>query len=305
MRFLKRISGQKISKKGLGLANPNHPAHEQIEKASQIADKVVKVQPGLIFSDSLSSMRLVEAIDEALKKSPDDLDLLVVKSAALCCAMQFKSAEELIDEVLKKDPDHFEAKQRKDNWETWYHVFQSPPLLNDNGRPHPIIINKLRQGQSIQIVRDGLQLGILIVRPAQQNDFRKELSLSMRHKWEPLWSDTPAGPIVAHYLLIEDDPIRPYKVEGFMDISLKDKVYPESGYWLMKRLNNVDSCFILLTDGQEIFFNTRWVFPGSTKKTIASIVKKMEKNASRKTTTDFRRAQQWHMENFNMNQVHF
>lgn len=40
MRFLKKISGQEISKKGLGLRNLNHLAHEQIERASQIVVKL-------------------------------------------------------------------------------------------------------------------------------------------------------------------------------------------------------------------------------------------------------------------------
>jgi hypothetical protein len=78
-------------------------------------------------------------VDRALETSPQDLDLLVAKSGALCCAMQFKTAEEVIDTVLSMAPLHFEARQRKDHWDAWRHLFQFPAWSDAAATLHPVM----------------------------------------------------------------------------------------------------------------------------------------------------------------------
>ncbi|MDH5362739.1 MAG: hypothetical protein OEW84_05450 [Aigarchaeota archaeon] len=167
--------GKPKKKAGLGLADPSHIARQEIDEASHIADQAIRLavagEHTLMQSNSADAMRIVSAIEKALEKSPDDLELLVAKSGALCCGLQFKTAEEVIDQVLSINPEHFEARQRKDHWEKWTHLFSYPSWSDTATTLHPVIAAHLRYGQVVQIVRDGLQAGIAVVRPAQRQQF--------------------------------------------------------------------------------------------------------------------------------------
>jgi len=295
--------------KALGLADSNHPARREIDEASALADEVVGLfESGgvsMVTCDSIGAMRLVSAIDKALKKAPSDLDLMVAKSAALCLAAQFKTAEEMIDRVLSLDPNHFEARQRKDHWESWRHLFNFPPWSERASTLHPIIIENLRHERSIQIVRDGLQLGVAVFRPALPSHFPRGLSPTMRCKWEPILSETPHGPILAHYILIEDDPANPFRAEGFLPAYRPEKANPMSSYWLMQRLLAMPSCFIVITEGQRVLYNRRYVFPEALRGKLKSILDKFASEPPEKGIEAFRKAAKWHMEHFDMKTIRF
>jgi hypothetical protein len=303
----------KISKKqGLGLIDPSHIARSWVDKASQIADQVIMLEAvgtgtgTMMQVNSANAMRLVSAIDEALQKSPDDLDLLVAKSGALCCAMQFKTAEEVLDQVLSISPEHFEARMRKDHWETWQHLFAFPTWSDKATTLHSVMAAHLQQARQIQIIRDGLQVGIAIVKSVQRQEFPPQgLSSRMRSKWEPVWSDTPYGAIVAHYLLVEDVPADPWKNEGFLPTFVPDEVIPASGYWLLQRMSNIGSCFLVLAEGKRILYNKRYVFPSELGSTLRSISQKVTQKAAGKDLNAFQNACQWHMQNFDMGRVRF
>jgi len=320
MVFLGGLFGrkEKEKEKNLGLADPNHPAHKEIAEASALAGtiidcKIVKIdwKIGKYYTlethSSEDAMRLVSAIDMALEKSPGDLDLLVAKSGALCFAARFKTAEEVIDEVLSVDPNHFEARQRKEYSKIWPHVFCYPPWSDIATTLHSLIAWRLRldPGESIQIVRDGLQLGVAIFRLVHPSQFPRGLSPSMRAKWQAVWSDTPHGPVVAHYMLIEDDPTAPLCVEAFLTTFVPDEVTPRSGYWLIHRLAATPSCFIVLVDGQKVLYNKRFVFPKALRRELKSISEKVFRQSLRKDEKAIRSAMKWHTEHFDMSTIRF
>jgi hypothetical protein len=297
--------GRKVHK--LGLADPSHEARAQIDEAARHADQTVKItaySDGTILeTNSIDGMRLVSLVDAALEQAPDDLDLLLAKSGALCCGMQFKTAEEVLDEVLAKDSHHFEARQRKDNWEKWRDLFQYPSWSTNNKSLHQAMAAHFQQQHSIQIVRDGLQVGIAVIRPYSSQNFPRGLSASMSSKWVPLWSDTPFGGIVAHYVIVNDNPSDPYKGEGFLPTSVPNEMAPASGYWLLRRMCKINSCFIIFTDGQSVVYNSRYVFPDSLKTNLNNITEKMIRAAAAPNNQAFQQACQWHMNNFDLKYV--
>jgi acyl carrier protein len=304
-----RMFDRTKNKVGLGLADPRHGARQWIDEAAKTADDAIKLTAAgdgsLLETNSTDAMRLVSAIEKALEKSPDDLDLLVAKSGALCCAAQFKTAEEILDRVLAINPEHFEARMRKDHWERWQHLFQYPPWTEAARTLHPVMSAHLAHEHRMQIVRDRLQVGIAVVTSVQSQDFPQGLSNTMRSKWEPVWSDTPYGAIVAHYVLVEDNPADPYKPEAFLPAFVPDEVAPQSGYWLLQRLSHLGSCFIVLAEGDEVLYNRRYLFPEALQSTLRSIVEKMVRKAARKDPAAFQQACQWHMENFDMKRIRF
>jgi acyl carrier protein len=287
----------------LGLADPNHPARQFIDEATRIADTVVQLNVNLMETNSISSMQLVSAIERALEKEPEDPDLLVAKSGALCCAMQFKTAEEVIDHVLSIDPEHFESRQRKEFWQKWEHVFQFPPWSPAAKTLHPVMSEHFQHQHSIQLIRDGLQIGIAVARPAQSREFPGGLPDRTPSRWVPIWSDTPYGAIVAHYTVIEDNPADPWKGEAFLPVSIPDETTSASGYWMLQRMCRINSCFIILTDGHNILYNNRYIFPDTLKSTLLEISDKMIRQSAKKDTEAFQKACQWHMNNFDMRRV--
>lgn len=289
----------------LGLADPNHTARVWIDKASQLADQAFEVHAAGISVEPFAAADLVRDIDEALQKSPHDLDLLVAKSGALCCATEFKTGEEILDQVLSINPEHFEARMRKDYWKKWPHLFTYPSWSEKATTLHPLMAKRRQQGHQVQIVRDGLQIGIAVIQRAQGLE-PQELSPRTRSKWEPVWSDTPYGAVVAHYLLIEVVPgAKPWRREGFLSTFVPDGVTPTSGYWLLQRMNNTASCFLVLAQDSRVLHNKRYVFPGKLRSTLLSISQQAVQIATREDPKALQNACQWHMQNFDMERVHF
>lgn len=290
-----------------GLLDPNHAARQFIDEASLIADRVVRLSAygeGVVLeTNSVDGMRLVSPIEKALEVAPNDLDLLVAKSGALCCAMQFKTAEEVIDHVLSMDPEHFEARQRKNHWHKWEHLFQYPSWSTAAKTLHPVMAAHFEHQHAVQLIRDGLQIGIAIVRPAQSNEFPGGLTNRMPSKWVPIWSDTPHGAIVAHYTIIEDNPVEPWKGEAFLPINVPSEATPASGYWLLQRMCRVSSCFIILTDGENVLYNSRYTFPDTVRSTLLVISEKMARQSAGKDPMAFQQSCQWHMNNFDMKRI--
>lgn len=307
MGFLNAIFGKCSKEVKLGLANHNHPARQCIDDASRIADESINVlvadDTTLMEADNPGALRLVSAIEKAIEKSPDDLDLLVAKSGALCCAGQFKTAEEVIDHVLSINKDHFEARMRKDHWEKWGHLFQYPAWSFTATTLHPVMAAHLQYSHEIQIVRDGLQVGIAIVKPAKIKNFPSGLSNKMRSKWEPVWADTPFGSIIPHYLLVQDNPSDPYKDEGILPIFVPDEVPPASGYWLLQRISKSKSCFLVLSDGTKVLYNVRYVFTDELRATLSSLSQRVTRLASKKDISAFQKACQWYRNNVDINSV--
>ena len=285
------------------LADPQHPSRQWIDKAARAADTAMTVSVGVFQTNTVDAQHVIADIDKALEVSPDDPDLLVAKSGALCCALQFKTAEEFIDRVLSIDATHFEARQRKDHWEKWPHLFQYPAWSQSHTALHPVMADRLRLQDALQIVRDGLQIGIAVVKPVPISQFPRGLTSSMRSAWEPLLSETPFGPIFAHYLIIEDDPADPFKGEAFLSTFVPTEMSASSGYWLIQRMKALSSCFLVIVDGPRVLYNRRCVFPDSLRSKLAAIARTTAERRAKVDLAAFTNACQWHMQHFDMRNI--
>lgn len=257
----------------------------------------------LLKTDGNEALRLVAAIDKAIDKADGDLDLLVAKSAALCCAAQFKKAEEVIDEVLRLDESHFEARMRKNYWNEWNHVFSYPSWSQSRTTLQPGMAECLSLPHQMQLVRDGLHIGVAVTMGADSRQFAKRLSNKMACAWLPIWSETAHGEIVAHYLAVKDDPSNPYKGEGFLPVRPPETVNPSSGYWLIQRLSHVEGCFLVLADGDKVLFNSRYAFPHSLRSTLAAFAEKASRLPGKTDRQAFEKAIRWYQENSDISAI--
>jgi len=296
-------------KPGLGLAAPNHPARRLIDDAARFADRVVELfvvgEAMQTRINTAQALRLATTIEKALARAPRDPDLLVAKAAALSCAGQQTAAQEALDGALKMDPSHFEAQQRKRHGLNWQHLFNFP-AWTENSRTLPAAMAvQFQRNEMVQLVRDGLQVGVAILKRADLKEFPSGLSADMRAKWEPVWSETPFGAVVAHYLLVEDSPVTPYKGEGFLRTSISEPVSPRADYWLLKRLCHLASCFLVLTDGSKVFYNARYLIPDATRAVLWAIAGTIKREPSAADMAVFQRAAQWHGQHFDLSRVRF
>ena len=292
----------------LGLVDPNHPARKEIDEASTLADEVISLY---MFGGTLitacsqeDGMRLVSAIDKALEKAPKDLDLMVAKSGALCLAGKDSEAKKLIDKVLSFNPNHFEAKQRKKYWNEWPHLFNFTSWSEKAENLHHVLVEGLQRIEKVQIIRDTLQLGVAVfmhVDPSKIPDLTPEMSC----RWEPVWSDTPHGSVVAHYAIVEDTKGNRLVTESFLPTFVPERPLIESGYWLLKRLAATPSCFIVVTDGQKVLYNKRYVFPEELRKKLRLFAERLDKETQKGDIKAFLMARKWHMDHFNPKGVIF
>jgi len=283
--------------------------HKYIQAASSLADRVIKIEPigslGMMKVTSSDGVRLVSAIDRALSKLPGNPDLMMAKSAALCCALQYNEAKKTVDMVLEKHPDHFEARQRKDHWDTWEHLFHFPPWNTRKIALHQVMAIGLSRGKQVQVVRDGLNLALLIIHPIQKREFPGGIPPDSRFKWIADWSETPEGSLIAHYILLDTGKGDIYRGEGFFPVYYPREANIEEGYWLLQRLALINKCYIVLAEGRNVWFNKVYNFPAEFQENLKETAKIAEEKKLPQDFPGFRRACQWHMQNFDPCQLVF
>ncbi|MCD4786447.1 MAG: hypothetical protein K8T10_21690 [Candidatus Eremiobacteraeota bacterium] len=282
---------------------------QYIHAASALADRVVKIEPigssKMMTVSGADGAKLVSAIDRALSRLPDNANLMMAKSAALCCALRFKEAKATVDMVLDKYPDHFEARQRKEHWDMWEHLFQFPSWNKKKTVLHQVTAIALSRGKQVQIVRDGLNLALLILHPIQQREFPGGIPSDSRFKWIADWSETPEGSLIAHYILLDAVRSEPYRGEGFFPVYYPKEAGVEEGYWLLQRLAFVKRCYVVLAEGRNVWFNRVFDFSGEFRKNLQEMAFMAEEKKLPQNFPGFRRACQWHMQNLDLSQLTF
>jgi hypothetical protein len=281
---------------------------EIVRSVSEAVDKVFApgVQVGAAGGQALTVTNLdigeafafVEMIDGHLKEYPDNVDLLLAKSSALRCAMQWKSAEEIIDKILRRDPNQFDARLIKDEWDTWPHLLQCPPFRVGMTKM-PSALSQVSSRDRVVLVRDGLSLRVALIQDASQLQFARELTPEMRCKWEFVSSDTPYGRIVAHYCFVEDAPNCSYLRESILQTGRPQRADGVSGYWLLQRLARTPSALFVLVNGDRVAYSNRYVFPEAARariRKIAEVIAEDPKPAA--SQDDFRSAIKWHTDHF-------
>jgi hypothetical protein len=314
MDFLRNLFGKKrvvtsavktAKESSLRLADPAHPAREQLEQTVKIVDQYVEI---ILAGDqtaikaSVGEMeKALPSLNDAIALYPDDVDLLVAKASVLHASAQFKSAEEMLDLVLSKAPDHFEAKMWKNHWVTWRDALRFPKWEERLSSLHPVMADHFRHDRRVQVVRDGMQKTLAIVTGVQGPPFDNRTQL--RVDW--VLSQTPYGPLVAYYLRIIEPSGEPNTMEAFLPIFKPSVFSPLEGYFLVQQLAFTPYCFVVLVMGTTATINRRIVFGQKAVKKLRDMVLQLISTQSYLPQPQFKSATQWHMNNFDMKRLTF
>jgi len=254
----------------------DHPAYSEIREAEIFARKNIKFISDSCATNTIyaieDAVSLIGIIDRAIKKAPDDLDLLYAKCSACYIAQLSDQAEEIRLKILNINPDHFDAKVKGNNSKSWEMVF-SMPEWDEDIKIIPQAVNDFQElSQLIQIVRDNLRPAIAVVFPAA---LYTGISLVNYNKcrWELMWTNTPFGYIATHYLMLDNGVVQ----EGVVPHSSEDKATVRAGYWLLRRLADEDYCFIVITYGEKILVNQRYFFPQPLKDKLRKMGEELKK----------------------------
>lgn len=289
----------------LRLADPAHPAHEQLEQAAAVVDRCVQIEllgdrTAMRVSASAGDMeRVISILDDAVAICPEDMDLLVAKACVLYAFGQFQSAEETLDRVLDKSSGHFEAKTWKNHWETWINALRYPKWNEGESRIHPAMAAHLSHNQRVQIVRDGLQKALAIVTGVQGPPFDSRTQI----KVEWVLSKTPYGPLAAYYVKLIEPVGEPSVMEAFLPIFRPTLFSPMEGYFLVQQLAFTPYYYVVLASDGTASLN-RKIIPGEKGvQNIRDIASQLASTDSYLPQQQFQSAMQWHMNNFDMDRL--
>jgi hypothetical protein len=121
-------------------------------------------------------------------------------------------------------------------------------------------------------------------------------------------SRTPPGPIIAFYLIVEDNPRDPYKGETFLNPH--DPGYPaydacQLGQNLASQLHRQDHTYLIFVDeNNKLLMSRKLEFDPQTQVKINQCIYEIQTlPAQAMDAARFQQAAQWHMQNFGLDQI--
>ena len=305
MRLWQHLFGKRHQTYPLGLADPEHPARKWIDAAAVIADRrldlnLIEGKPAI--QTNLTSLRdLVGALDVALVEAPDDPDLLVARASARYLLQEIIPAHKDLDHALRMDPRHFEAGVLRQYGEDWNNLFFVPGWSSTSRWIHPVLAEKANQGDALHCVRHNLQAALILLLIGNHEDYS---DVPARFRWEVVYSDTPFGPIGAHYALMDIG--GRFRRQEFILASAtehRDTSAPPTP--LLGRLASVRTCFFVVAESSgQVLHNMQYDLPADTRRTLAKLARALLETAGSESS-DIRSAAEWHMQHFDMDSVIF
>jgi uncharacterized protein (TIGR02145 family) len=271
-----------------------------------IADGGIDLQQkGLTLLASMNTdvgTSLVAAIDDALAVAPDNADLLVAKSAALTLSFGAENTQEVLQRALSIDPNHFDGRMLRDHADSWNHLFFFPSWSESYTELHPVMAEWTGMQQSLQIVRDGLGLGLAVVNATKSDGFPSSIR---RSAWKLIWSKTPYGHIAFHYAMLDCGPGDIRKQEAGLPHVADVSPTVRGSYWILRRLRHLKSCFVVFSDGRKVLLNTRFVFPETLRTSLSAMDHDLESSGPVHGASACQPAAQWYMQNVDFESVGF
>lgn len=245
--------------------------------------------------------QLVELIDKVIAESPPSADLLYAKASAYYLGLLGKEGQEVRERVLALEANHLDARMKRDHFDSWQHVFHFPSWTENRTSLHTVMQGDLEQGRYVQVVRDGLKLGIAVVFP--DKGFAHRIK---RARWQLMWVKTPHGPVAMHYLVMDWGGGDTRREEACVPHAVSKDPTVQDGFWLLQRLARMDGCFLVLADGNRVTRNERFVFPPEMKRTLSEMGKDLDRIGPANSAAEvIRTAAQWHMDHFPLESINF
>jgi uncharacterized RDD family membrane protein YckC len=254
---------------------------------------------------------------QALELVPNSVVYRYFYAIALRYSEGFEAALREFRRVLELDPTHYEARMQVTYGPRWHDAFAYPPVPPsgpvDVGRPLPVGLAALLPPGQQPATR-------LVLLRESGNKVASFLSRTPRSAWavQPVAdipahlhvrvSRTPFGPILALYIVVEDNPHNPYIGETFLNP--RDAGHPSDdacllGQHMLEQLARQDHIYLIFADERNnLLLSRRLAFDSATQVMIARSLYEVQTLPPQVLDPErFRQAAQWHMQHFSLDQL--
>src|SRR5207249_2233970 len=183
----------------------------------------------------------------------------------------------------------------------------------ESGMPLPEPVRNLlpqphRPGTRLVLLREASNKMVVALSRTRRDTWTELPTPDMPARIELVLSRTPAGPIIAFYVVVKDDPNNPYKGETFLnphDPGQPSDDACQLGQHMMAQLARQDHTYLVFVDENDnLLLSRKLVFDTATQVNIARV--HYEAQSLPPQVMDggrFQQAAQWHMEHFSLDQI--
>lgn len=272
---------------------------------------------GLMDVEPGAARIAAERFHEALELVPSAVAYRYFYAVALRYSEGFEVAIGEFSRVLELDPGHFEARQQMAFGPRWHDAFAYATWGNGNhvgtdSFPAEEISELLAQprqpGTRLVLLRSGTNKVVAALSRTPRDSWAKLPTPDMPARVELVLSRTPSGPVVAFYLIVQDDPDNPFKGETFLnphDPGLPSDDACQLGQHILEQLAQQDHTYLIFVDENDrLLLSRKLVFGAAAQVNIARILYEVQSLPPQlMDPVRFQQAAQWHMEHFPLEQV--
>lgn len=291
----------------LRLADPHHPARQQIEAIASLIDANLQIgvkgdRPLITGQFPLDVVeQIMGLLEQAENRWTEDLDLRITRASFLYILGRTELASGILDDILVRHPAHYEARPWKNHFEAWHHVLRCPPWSLEATSLHPVMLGYLRHEMPLQLVRDGLQKTVAVVTEMRGPPF------SAPPQCQIAWmiSHTPYGPLLAYYVSVTEKGEPPNVMEAFVPIFQPSVHNAHEGRDIYAQLVATPYCFLVIAGETSLLLNQRMLFGPKTRQNLESSLAELYSSGKYLPQEKYEAARQWHMNNFNIEKVEY
>jgi uncharacterized RDD family membrane protein YckC len=254
---------------------------------------------------------------EALELVPAAVAYRYWHAVTLRYSEGFEVARSEFSQVLELDPGHFEAQRQVAFGPRWHDAF-AYPVWGENvgiaeGAQLPEQISSLlsqprRPGTRLVLLRDGTNKMVVALSRTRRDSWTRLPTADMPAHIQLVLSRTPSGPIIAFYVVIQDDPDNPFKGETFLnphDPGQPSDDACQLGQHVLEQLAQQDHTYLIFVDENDrLLLSRKMAFGAATQVNIARILYEVQGLPPQvMDPARFQQAAQWHMEHFSLDQV--
>lgn len=232
----------------------------------------------------------------AVVEAPNDPDILVARAAAKLLLAAKAEATEDLSQALRAEPDHIEAAALRKYGDNWNNPLFLPSWSSDSHYIHPVLAEKANRGDILHCARHKLQAALVLLLVAKGQEFA---DAPKGYRWEVVCSETPHGPIAAHYALLKINGTV-HRQECILTPPSQIVGRSEPPPALLARLPAAKTCFIVLAESSgKVLHNLQYDLPPALQSVLKRVTQRLSQAAGA-SSTQMRQAAEWHMRNFDM-----
>lgn len=269
-----------------------------------------KVEPGPARAAASLFRQAVELV-------PGSVVYRYFYAIALRYSEGFEIAIPELRRVLEQDPTHYEARQQVAYGPRWHDAFAypawvSPAPVNADETLPAAIRGLLPPGQQpatrLVLLREGGTKIAAFLSRTPRRGWTRLPTPEMDARLSLFLSRTPYGPIIALYIVVDDDAENPYIGETFLNPHDPGQPHEDAcqlGQNMLEQIARQDRTYLIFADENDrLLLSRRLVFDASTQVSTARMLYEVQSLPPQVMDQErFRQAAQWHMEHFSLDQV--